>query len=89
MTSFRRSSGGGRQVAAGEAFGEVESTKSVSELFAPVDGEVIAVNSAVADTPELLNSDPYGEGWLIELRLDDPAALGGLLDSDAIGGSTA
>jgi glycine cleavage system H protein len=73
----------GRQLTAGEAFGEVESTKSVSELFAPVDGEVVAVNSAVADTPELLNSDPYGEGWLIEIRLDDPAALGGLLDSEA------
>lgn len=73
----------GRQLTAGETFGEVESTKSVSELFAPVDGEVIAVNGAVTDTPELLNSDPYGEGWLIEIRLDDPAALGGLLDSDA------
>ncbi|HKS49069.1 MAG TPA: glycine cleavage system protein GcvH [Amycolatopsis sp.] len=73
----------GKQVTAGESFGEVESTKSVSELFAPVDGEVIAVNEAVADSPELLNSDPYGEGWLIEIRLDDPAGLDSLLDPDA------
>lgn len=73
----------GRQLTAGEAFGEVESTKSVSELFAPVDGEVITVNSAVADSPELINSDPYGEGWLIEVRMDDPAAVEGLLDAEA------
>jgi glycine cleavage system H protein len=73
----------GRQVTAGEPFGEVESTKSVSELFAPVDGEVVAVNGAVADAPELLNSDPYGEGWLIEIRLDDPAGQAGLLDAEA------
>ncbi|MEV6875743.1 glycine cleavage system protein GcvH [Amycolatopsis sp. NPDC051128] len=73
----------GRQVSAGDAFGEVESTKSVSELFAPVDGEVVAVNDAVADAPELINSDPYGEGWLIEIRLDDPAELEALLEAEA------
>jgi glycine cleavage system H protein len=73
----------GKQVTAGETFGEIESTKSVSELFAPVDGEVVAVNGAVADSPELINSDPYGEGWLIEIRLADPAGLGGLLDAEA------
>jgi len=73
----------GRQVGAGDVFGEVESTKSVSELFAPVDGEIVAVNDAVADSPELINSDPYGEGWLIEIRLDDPAGLEALLEAEA------
>jgi glycine cleavage system H protein len=73
----------GRQLTAGDAFGEIESTKSVSELFSPVDGEVIAVNGDVADSPELVNSDPYGEGWLIEIRLADPAAPEGLLDAEA------
>ena len=73
----------GRQVGAGDVFGEVESTKSVSELFAPVDGEIVSVNSAVADSPELINSDPYGEGWLIEIRLDDPSALEALLEAEA------
>ncbi|MGW4488901.1 glycine cleavage system protein GcvH [Amycolatopsis sp. NPDC004368] len=73
----------GKHVDAGDAFGEVESTKSVSELFAPVDGEIVAVNSAVADSPELINSDPYGEGWLVEIRLDDPAGLDALLEAEA------
>ncbi|HKN52303.1 MAG TPA: glycine cleavage system protein GcvH [Amycolatopsis sp.] len=73
----------GRQVGAGDVFGEVESTKSVSELFAPVDGEIVAVNDSVADSPELINSDPYGEGWLIEIRLDDPAGLDALLEAEA------
>lgn len=79
----------GRQVSAGDVFGEVESTKSVSELFAPVDGEVVAVNDAVADSPELINSDPYGEGWLVEIKVSDPAAVEGLLDSDAYQALTA
>ncbi|ATY12523.1 MULTISPECIES: glycine cleavage system protein GcvH [Actinomycetes] len=73
----------GKQVGAGDPFGEVESTKSVSELFAPVDGEIVAVNSAVSDSPELINSDPYGEGWLVEIRLDDPAGLEALLEAEA------
>lgn len=73
----------GREVTAGEAFGEIESTKSVSELFAPVDGQVVGVNAAVSDSPELVNSDPYGEGWLVELRPSDAAAVDGLLDSEA------
>ncbi|WP_328610131.1 glycine cleavage system protein GcvH [Amycolatopsis sp. NBC_00345] len=73
----------GRQVGAGDGFGEVESTKSVSELFAPVDGEIVAVNGAVAESPELINSDPYGEGWLVEIRLDDPAGLDALLEAEA------
>ncbi|RSM58874.1 glycine cleavage system protein GcvH [Amycolatopsis sp. WAC 01376] len=73
----------GKQVGSGDTFGEVESTKSVSELFAPVDGEVVAVNDAVTESPELINSDPYGEGWLIELRLDDASSVESLLEAEA------
>lgn len=73
----------GKQVGSGDAFGEVESTKSVSELFAPLDGEVVAVNDAVTESPELINSDPYGEGWLIELRLDDASSVESLLEAEA------
>ncbi|GAA1193716.1 glycine cleavage system protein GcvH [Prauserella alba] len=73
----------GAEVAAGDTVGEVESTKSVSEIYAPLDGEIIAVNDAVTATPELINGDPYGEGWLVELRVADPATLEGLLDAEA------
>ncbi|RSM79614.1 glycine cleavage system protein GcvH [Amycolatopsis sp. WAC 01375] len=73
----------GKQVGSGDTFGEVESTKSVSELFAPLDGEVVAVNDAVTESPELINSDPYGEGWLIELRLDDASSVESLLEAEA------
>ncbi|WP_037311525.1 glycine cleavage system protein GcvH [Amycolatopsis orientalis] len=67
----------GDTVTGGEVFGEVESTKSVSELYAPVDGEVVEVNEATTDTPEVINSDPYAEGWLLKVRLsgDVPALL--------------
>ena len=71
----------GDAVAAGDACGEVESTKSVSDIYAPIAGEVTAVNEALDGTPELVNSDPYGEGWMFELRIEDSAALDGLLDS--------
>ncbi|WP_213450112.1 glycine cleavage system protein GcvH [Rhizomonospora bruguierae] len=73
----------GTAVAAGASLGEVESTKSVSEIYAPVSGTVVARNDALADTPELVNSDPYGEGWLIEIAPEDPAAVGQLLDAAA------
>ncbi|MBM7775438.1 glycine cleavage system H protein [Actinokineospora baliensis] len=73
----------GDRVEAGASIGEVESTKSVSDLYAPLSGEVVAVNDAVAEQSDLLNSDPYGEGWLIEIRVDDPEALEALLDADA------
>ncbi|MBB3051073.1 glycine cleavage system H protein [Prauserella isguenensis] len=73
----------GTEVAAGDTFGEVESTKSVSEIYAPLDGEIIAANDAVTATPELINGDPYGEGWLVELRVADPDTLEGLLDAEA------
>ena len=71
----------GDSVAAGDACGEVESTKSVSDIYAPIAGEVTAVNEALDGTPELVNSDPYGEGWMFELRIEDRSALDGLLDS--------
>lgn len=72
----------GDQVTAGATVGELESTKSVSDLYAPVDGEVVARNEALDATPELVNSDPYGEGWLIEIAPTDPAAVDGLLDAE-------
>jgi glycine cleavage system H protein len=73
----------GTEVAAGESLGEVESTKSVSEIYAPVSGTVVSRNETLSDTPELVNTDPYGAGWLVELRPADPAAVGGLLDAAA------
>lgn len=71
----------GASVSAGDTCGEVESTKSVSDLYAPVSGEVTARNESLDATPELVNSDPYGEGWLYELRPSDAGAADGLLDS--------
>ncbi|MER7417122.1 glycine cleavage system protein GcvH [Micromonospora peucetia] len=73
----------GAVVAAGESLGEIESTKSVSEIYAPLGGTVAARNEALGDTPEMINTDPYGAGWLVEIRLDDPAAVDGLLSADA------
>ena len=73
----------GDAVAAGDTCGEVESTKSVSDLYAPVSGEVTAVNAALDATPELVNSDPYGEGWMYELRPSDTGAVDALLDAEA------
>jgi glycine cleavage system H protein len=73
----------GDTVTAGDACGEVESTKSVSDLYAPLAGEVTAVNDALDATPELVNTDPYGEGWMYELRPSDAAAVEGLLDPAA------
>ena len=73
----------GDPVVAGDTCGEVESTKSVSDLYAPVSGEVSAVNGALDATPELVNSDPYGEGWMYELTVSDAGALDGLMDVEA------
>ena len=78
----------GAAVTAGESFGEVESTKSVSDLYAPVSATVVAVNDALEGDPALINSDPYGEGWLLELRSDAAsldAGLAALLDADNYG----
>ncbi len=73
----------GATVESGGLIGEVESTKSVSEIYAPVAGEVVAVNTGLGDAPELMNSDPYGEGWLCEIVPSDPAAVDALLDAGA------
>ena len=71
----------GETIDAEATFGEIESTKSVSDLFAPLAGEVVAVNEDLADAPETVNSDPYGAGWLIEVRPSDAADLEGLLSA--------
>ncbi|KAA1035007.1 glycine cleavage system protein GcvH [Pseudonocardia sp. EV170527-09] len=73
----------GDTLAAGDAMGEVESTKSVSDIYAPVGGEVVAVNDGLDAAPELVNSAPYGDGWIVEIRLADGTSLDGLLDADA------
>jgi glycine cleavage system H protein len=81
----------GTEVTAGESFGEVESTKSVSDLYAPVSGKVSAVNSDLEGSPELVNSDPYGGGWLLDIQVSDVAALESaittLLDAEAYRGT--
>lgn len=69
-------------VAKGQSFSEVESTKSVSDIYAPVSGKVTAVNDALGTTPELVNSDPYGEGWICEIEMSNEADLGDLLDAN-------
>jgi glycine cleavage system H protein len=73
----------GASVAPGDSFGEVESTKSVSEIYAPVAGAVLEVNADLEASPELVNSDPYGAGWIAVLTPDDPAAVAALLDAAA------
>jgi glycine cleavage system H protein len=73
----------GAVVAAGDAFGEVESTKSVSEIYAPVAGTVVQVNTTLDDAPETLNSAPYGDGWIAVIQVADASALDGLLDAAA------
>ena len=73
----------GRRLSAGEVFGTVESVKAVSELFSPLAGEVVEVNSALAQKPEAVNTDPHGAAWLIKMKLGDPGAVSGLLDAAA------
>ena len=73
----------GATIEAGSSVGELESTKSVSDIYAPVSGTVTSRNDALDATPELVNSDPYGDGWLFEVELADDAQLGGLLDAAA------
>jgi glycine cleavage system H protein len=77
----------GAEVTGGEPCGELESTKSVSDLYAPVTGVVVARNESLDATPETVNSDPYGEGWLIEIRPSEPGAVDGLMDADAYQGN--
>jgi glycine cleavage system H protein len=71
----------GRAVAAGDSVAEIESTKSVSDIYAPLAGTVSDVNAALADAPEHVNTDPYGDGWIFELTIADPGAVDGLLDA--------
>jgi glycine cleavage system H protein len=73
----------GREVAKDESYGEVESVKAVSSVISPLSGEVLEVNAKVVDEPETVNADPYGEGWLIRIRLTKPDEVGDLLDADA------
>jgi glycine cleavage system H protein len=73
----------GAQVNKDQAYAEVESVKAVSDVFAPLSGEILEVNEALADAPEKINEDPYGEGWMVRVRLSDPAEVGTLLDVNA------
>ncbi len=72
--------GEGDEVVKGESFGAVESTKSVSDLYSPVTGEVVEINEVLLDSPELVNEDPYGDAWMIKVRVSDEPELEGLLD---------
>ncbi len=78
----------GAELAAEASFGEVESTKSVSDLYAPIAGRVVARNDSLDDAPELVNTDPYGAGWMVEIEVADPAAVEALLDAEAYLGQT-
>ena len=79
----------GQVVSAEDTFGEVESTKSVSDLFAPVSGTVAARNDELDAAPETVNDDPYGAGWMVEIVVDDPAAIDALMDAEAYAAQTA
>ncbi|MEJ7797291.1 MAG: glycine cleavage system protein GcvH [Solirubrobacteraceae bacterium] len=73
----------GSSVTANEFYAEVESVKAVSDVIAPLSGEIVEVNTALADAPESINDDPYGGGWMVKVKLSDPGELGGLLQRDA------
>ena len=73
----------GATTIAGESYAEVESVKAVSDVIAPLTGEVTEVNAALSDSPELINDDPYGQGWLVRVKLSDPSEVDGLLDVGA------
>jgi glycine cleavage system H protein len=78
----------GDKVGAGDSVGELESTKSVSEMYAPVAGTIAAVNEALADNPGLINEDPYGEGWLLEVDMADTSSFDALMDAAGYRGLT-
>ncbi len=73
----------GREVAAGEEFSLVESVKAASDIYCPLAGEIIAINEALEDAPETINEDPYGEGWIAKLRINDSAAIAAMMDATA------
>ncbi len=73
----------GQSFAANEIFGSVEAVKTVSDLFLPISGKVLEINTALTDAPELVNNDPYGEGWLIKMEVSNPSEFAALMDSEA------
>lgn len=73
----------GTRMGAGDTVGEVESVKTTSDIYSGVAGEIIEVNTALSDSPELINSDPYGQGWLVKIKVSDPAGLNALMDAAA------
>jgi glycine cleavage system H protein len=73
----------GRSIGAGEPYAEVESVKAVSDVVAPLSGEIVEVNEALSDSPEKVNEDPYGEGWMVRVRLSEPSERDGLMDAAA------
>jgi glycine cleavage system H protein len=73
----------GEEMDAEEVFGSIEAVKTVSDLFMPVSGEIVEFNEAIEQTPELVNSDPYGEGWMVKVKMSNPSELDNLLDADA------
>jgi len=73
----------GAEVSANQVYAEVESVKAVSDVFSPLTGEIVEVNDALSDAPETINSDPYGDGWLVKVKLSDPSEVDGLLDAAA------
>ena len=77
----------GATISKDASYAEVESVKAVSDVIAPLSGEIVEVNTGLADTPEAINSDPYGEGWMVKVKLSDAAEKDGLLDRDAYVGS--
>ncbi len=77
----------GESLAKGDVFGTVEAVKTVSDLFMPVSGEVVEFNSKIESNPEVINSDPYGDGWMIKIKISDSSELDSLLDADAYQGS--
>ena len=79
----------GTKLVKDEPYAEVESVKAVSDVVAPLSGEIVEVNDALADTPHAINEDPYGEGWLVKVRMSDPAERESLLDADAYSASLA
>jgi glycine cleavage system H protein len=77
----------GSTVTAGESYAEVESVKAVSDVVAPLTGEIVEVNLGLGDTPENINNDPYGDGWMVKVRVSDPSEQGGLMDAAAYEGT--
>jgi glycine cleavage system H protein len=77
----------GSSVTAGEFYAEVESVKAVSEVIAPLTGEIVEVNTGLADSPEAINEDPYGAGWMVRVKLSDPGEADGLMDSETYRGT--